>query len=51
MLVGLVPGARIKKKIYGYNRTARIRQQCSKTTILSYRRCLINTGVEKMNDI
>ncbi len=29
------------------NRTARIRHQCRKTTVLSCHRCLINTGVEK----
>jgi len=33
------------------NRTAHIRYQCSKTTVLSYHRCLINTGVEKMSNI
>ncbi len=34
------------------NRTTRIiRQLCSKTTVLSCHRCLINTGVEKMNNI
>ncbi len=33
------------------NGTARIRHQCRKTTVLSRHRCLINTGVEKMNYI
>jgi hypothetical protein len=28
-----------------------IRHQCRKTTVLSRHRCLINTGVEKMNNI
>jgi hypothetical protein len=32
-------------------RKARIRHQCRKTTALSCYRCLINTGVEKMNNI
>ncbi len=32
-------------------RTARIRHQCQKTTVLSCHRCLINTDVEKMNNI
>ncbi len=32
-------------------RTAHIRCQWRKTTILSCHRCLINTGVEKMNNI
>jgi len=30
------------------NRRARIRHQCRRTTVLSYHRCLINTGVEKI---
>jgi hypothetical protein len=29
----------------------RIKHQCRKTTVLSCHRCLINTGVEKMNNI
>ncbi len=33
------------------NRTVRIRHQCRKTTVLSCHRCLINTGVEKINNI
>ncbi len=33
------------------NRTAHIRHQCRKTTVLCSHRCLINTGVEKMNNI
>jgi len=33
------------------DRRARIRHQCTKTTALSCHRCLINTGVEKMNII
>ncbi len=33
------------------NRTAHIRHQCRKTIVLSCHRCLINTGVEKMNNI
>ncbi len=32
-------------------RTAHILHQCSKTTVLRCHRCLINTGVEKMNKI
>ena len=32
-------------------RTALIRHQCSKTTVLSCHRCLTNAGVEKMNKI
>ncbi len=32
-----------------YNRRAHIRQQCRKTTVINFNRCLINTGVEKMN--
>jgi hypothetical protein len=31
--------------------TARIRHQCKKTIVMSCHRCLINTGVEKMNNI
>ncbi len=31
--------------------TAHIRHQCRKTTVLSFHRCLIQTGVEKMNHI
>jgi hypothetical protein len=33
------------------NRTAHIRHQCRKTTVLSCHRCLISSGVEKMNNI
>ncbi len=33
------------------NRTAHIKHQCRKTTVLSCLICLINTGVEKMNYI
>jgi hypothetical protein len=33
------------------DRTARSREQCRKTTVLSCHRCLINTGVEEMNSI
>ncbi len=29
--------------------TERIRHQCSKTTVLSCHKCLINNGVEKIN--
>ncbi len=34
-----------------HNGTAHIRHQCRKTNVLSCRRCLIKTGVEKMNYI
>ncbi len=33
------------------NSTAFIRHQCRKTAVLNWHRCLINTGVEKMNSI
>jgi hypothetical protein len=33
------------------NGTVHIRHQCRKTAVLSCHRCLINTGVEKMNYI
>jgi hypothetical protein len=33
------------------NRTAHIRHRCRKATVLSCHRCLINTGVVKMNNI
>ncbi len=33
------------------NRTAHIRHLCGITTVLSCHRCLVNTGVEKMNNI
>jgi hypothetical protein len=33
------------------NRSARIRHKCRKTTVLSCHRCLINPGIEKMNNI
>jgi hypothetical protein len=33
------------------NRTACFRHQCRKTTVLSFHRCLIYTGVEKMKNI
>ncbi len=38
-------------KIEGSNGTARIRHQCRKTAVLSCHRYLINSGVEKMNNI
>ncbi len=34
-----------------FNRTACIRHQCRKTTVSRCHRCLINTGVEKINNI
>jgi hypothetical protein len=34
-----------------FNRTACIRHLCRKTIVLSYHRCLINIGAEKMNNI
>ncbi len=34
-----------------FNRPARTGHQCRKTILLSCHRCLINTGVEKMNNI
>ncbi len=33
------------------NRRAHFIQPCRITTVMSFHRCLINTGVEKMNDI
>ncbi len=36
---------------HAYNKRACIRHQCRKAAVLSCHRCLINTGVEKMNDI
>ncbi len=33
------------------NRRAHIRHQCIKTTVLSCHRCLINTGIDKLNNI
>ncbi len=35
---------------YSNNRTAHIRHQCKKTTVLICHRCLINTCVEEMNN-
>ncbi len=32
-------------------KTTRIRYKCRKVTVLNCHRCLINTGVEKMNNI
>jgi hypothetical protein len=32
------------------NGTTHIRHQCRKTAVLSCHRCLINTGVEKVNN-
>jgi len=34
-----------------FNRTARIKHQCRKMTVISCHRCLINIGVEKVNNI
>jgi hypothetical protein len=34
-----------------HNGTARNRHQCRKTAVLGCHRCLINSGVEKMNNI
>ncbi len=33
------------------NRTVHIRHWCKKTTVLNCHRCLVNTGVEKLNNI
>jgi hypothetical protein len=40
---------RWKTLTFDQNRTAHIRHQSRKTTVLSCHRYLINTGVEKMN--
>ncbi len=46
------PTKKIREKMdVELNGTVRIRHQCKKTTVLSCHRCLINTGVEKMNYI
>jgi hypothetical protein len=37
--------------VMSYNRTACISQQCKKTTAFICHRCLINTVVEKANNI
>ncbi len=37
----------VRERINLCNRTAKIRHQCRKTTVLSCHRCLINTGFEK----
>ncbi len=39
------------KILKAYIRTAQIRHQCRKATVLSCHRCPINTGIEKMNNI
>jgi hypothetical protein len=41
----------ISKLYTSDNRRARIRTQCKKTTVLICHSCLINTGVEKINNI
>ncbi len=41
----------IKNRAFLLNRTAHIRHQCRKATVLSCHRCLINSGDEKMNYI
>jgi hypothetical protein len=52
-----LPGVTVIKKKFPSslmmrpNRTACITHQCRKMTVLSCHRCLINTGVEKMNYI
>ncbi len=43
--------AELKLKVGLDNRTVHIRHLCRKTAALSCHRCLINTGVEKMNYI
>ncbi len=40
-----------KEKYSIANGTAHIRHQCRTITVLSHHRCLINSGVEKMNNI
>ncbi len=40
-----------QQNVSSLSRRAHIRHQCRKTTVLSCHRCLINTGVEKMNNI
>ncbi len=39
----------MRGKCLWVNRTARIRHQCRKTIVISCNRCLVYTGVEKMN--
>ncbi len=34
-----------------FNRRAHIRHQCRKTTVFSFHRCLINTGIEKTEQL
>jgi len=41
----------IKNRAFLLNRTEHIRHQCRKATVLSCHRCLINSGVEKINYI
>jgi hypothetical protein len=40
-----------KKFNFRLNRTTGIRHLCRKTSVLSYHRCAIDTGVEKMKKI
>jgi hypothetical protein len=44
-------GADFFPKETKFNGTAHIRHQCRKIAVLSCHRCLINSGVEKMNNI
>jgi hypothetical protein len=39
-----------KEDYFHFNRTEHIRHLCNKTTVLSYHRCLINSGVEITNN-
>jgi hypothetical protein len=51
LLQSLSTFCKILSNITARNRTARIRHWCRKTTVLSCQRCLINTGIEKVNNI
>ncbi len=53
--VGLADGQKTNRQMdrqtVDLPKTARTIHQCRKTTVLRCHRCLINTGIEKMNNI
>ncbi len=48
-IFGINAATIFRKLDHFINATVRIRHQCRKNTVLSCHRCLINSGVEKMN--
>ncbi len=49
-IIFIILSLKMQRRNATQNRTANVRCPCRKTTVLCCHRCLINTGVEKMNN-